>query len=94
MQERDLEPFRTELEVVPPGHVIFEVMSHKGDDKYIWDITSRDSIEIAKEVFDKFKKKGYLAYKVVGEEGKKGEQMHTFDEKAGRIIFSPPLRGG
>lgn len=92
--DRDLTPFKTDSTEIPPGHILFEVMSKSGDDKYIWDTTSATSKEIAKETFDNFRKKGYLAYKVTGEKGDKGEQMVTFDPDAGRVIFSPPLRGG
>ena len=90
----ELEQFRTDKTEVPSGHILFEVMSNNGDDKYIWDTTNPTSIEIARETFNKFRAKGFLAYKVTGEKGEKGEMMTEFDKDAGRVIFSPPMKGG
>ncbi len=91
---QELEQYRTESTDVPPGHLLYEVMSHKGDEKYIWDTTLPTSVEIAKKMFKEYRDKGYLAYKVVGEKGEKGEMMTEFDKDAGRVIFSPPMKGG
>jgi hypothetical protein len=70
------------------------IMGKEGDTKIIWDQNNNDEVENAKATFDRLKGKGYLAFKVVGKEGDKGEQMKDFDPKAERIIFAPQLRGG
>lgn len=79
--------------IVPNGKGELAVLDHTGDTKTLWDPDNAVEIEIAEENFKKFRKKGYLAYKV-SEDGKKGEMITTFDPKAGRIIMSPPQVGG
>ena len=70
------------------------VMDRTGDTKTIWDPENETEVQIARETFEKFKKKGYIAFSVRGKDGEKGEQIREFDPKAGRIIMSPPLGGG
>lgn len=70
------------------------ILDRTGDTKLIWSTDRNDEVENARETFDRLRKKGYLAYKVVGTDGAKGEQMHTFDPNAGRIIMSPAMQGG
>lgn len=70
------------------------IMGKEGDTKIIWDQNNNDEVENAKATFDRLRGKGYLAFKVVGKEGDKGEQMNDFDPKVERIIFAPQLRGG
>ena len=70
------------------------IMGKEGDTKIIWDQNNNDEVENAKATFDRLKGKGYLAFKVIGKEGDRGEQMQDFDPKAERIIFAPQLRGG
>jgi hypothetical protein len=70
------------------------VMGKEGDTKIIWDQNNNDEVENAKATFDRLKGKGYLAFKVIGKEGDKGEQMNDFDPKVERIIFAPRLQGG
>lgn len=70
------------------------ILDKTGDTKLIWSTDKPDEVETAREMFDKLRKKGYLAYKVVDTDGKKGEQMHTFDPSAGRIIMAPAMVGG
>ena len=70
------------------------ILDKTGDTKLIWSTDKNDEVENARETFDRLRKKGYLAYKVVGGDGAKGEQMHTFDAAAGRIIMSPAMQGG
>jgi hypothetical protein len=64
-----------------------------GDTKLIWDKSNADEVENAKRTFDDLKKKGFAAFKVVGE-GAKGEQLFSFDSNAERIIMVPQMRGG
>lgn len=69
-----------------------------GDERIEFDASRPDSVEIAKEAFDKFREKGYVAYRVESSandpQGRKGEILHTFNAFARRIIFRPPMQGG
>jgi hypothetical protein len=70
------------------------VLDHTGDTKITWDADSKDEVDAARATFDKLKKKGYLAYRVVGRDETKGEVIREFDPDAERIILSPPMVGG
>jgi hypothetical protein len=70
------------------------VMDHSGDTKIIWDAEKPDEVETARQSFKSLRKKGYLAYKVTGKDGAKGEQIHEFEPDAERIILAPPMVGG
>lgn len=70
------------------------IMDKSGDTKIIWDSDKPEEVENAKETFKRFKDKKYLAFKVVGEKGTKGEQLRDFNPGAERIIFAPALVGG
>jgi hypothetical protein len=83
-KERDKRPTDGEL----------AIMFHGGDYKLIYDPGNRDEVEVARDSFKKLKAKGFAAFKAVGDKGDKGEQILEFDEKVGRIIMAPPLRGG
>lgn len=73
----------------------FEVMGKEGDTKSIWDKNNPDEVEAAKRQFNHLVvEKKFAAFYVHGKEGDKGEQMRTFDPKAERIIFVPPMAGG
>ena len=69
------------------------IMDQKGDTKLIWDPTKQVEVDVAKETFDKLKKKGYIAY-AVKESGAKGVVVHTFDPQAEKIILAPAMSGG
>lgn len=69
------------------------VMDRTGDTKTIWDPNNPDEVEVARETFDKLRKKGYLIYRV-NTIGNKGEQMLKFDAKAEKMIAVPPVVGG
>lgn len=69
------------------------VMNHTGDTKIIWDRANEDEVANARRTFTDLRKKGYLAYKVQ-KNGEKAEQILEFDDKAERIILSPPMAGG
>jgi hypothetical protein len=75
------------------GRNAMAIMSMQGDTKVIWDPQKPDEIEVAKETFNKLKKKGYAAFSV-SDDGSKGEQIREFDPKAGRIIMAAPMVGG
>lgn len=70
------------------------VLGKEGDTKLMWDADDAVSTENAKNSFENFLKKGYLAFEVEGKDGKKGKQVTKFDPKAERYIFSPPMVGG
>ena len=70
------------------------IMDRTGDSKHIWDPDNQDEVAAMRDLFNSYRKKGFLAYKVTGKNGIKGEQINEFDPEAGRIIFSPPLVGG
>lgn len=65
-----------------------------GDNKYLWDKNDATSVKLAKKHFEDCRKEGMLAYKVIGKDGTKGEQINEFDPTAERIIFTPALAGG
>lgn len=69
------------------------VMDQTGDTKTIFDPNNSDEVEAARDTFNKLRKKGYLAYRVKGD-GEKGEAITEFDATAGKIILTPPMKGG
>lgn len=70
------------------------IMSRDGDSKLIWDKDNPDEVENARRTFDELKKKGFIAYKVEGRKGEKGEVLRAFDPDAERLIMAPPMVGG
>ncbi len=68
-------------------------LSQQGDTKIIWDVEEKAEVKVARDVFDKLKKKGYYAYQVKGS-GKKGEVIDKFDPAVEKIIMAPPMAGG
>lgn len=77
-----------------PGQSVMAVMNESGDKKTIWNRGDAVEVEAAQKEFEHFRAKGYMAYKVEGKDGHRGEVMHAFDPVAERIIFAPPMRGG
>jgi hypothetical protein len=75
------------------GRHAFAVMDGTGDTKTIWDPNSPDEVEHARQTFDSFKAKGYVAYRVQ-EKGDKGEVMRAFDPQAKCMILAKPMVGG
>ncbi len=80
--------------VLPENHGEFAVMGVEGDTKIMWDKSKPAEVKNAEESFKRLRKDGYLAYKVVGDKGDKGEMLTEFDPNAERIVFSPPMAGG
>jgi hypothetical protein len=70
------------------------VMGREGDTKITWDAANRDEVEMARDQFNAYTKRGFTAFRTQGPDGGQGEQMKTFDPKAERIIFVPRLVGG
>jgi hypothetical protein len=77
-----------------PGDSELIELNTSGDSKLIWNPDNADETEAARALFDTLKRKGHLAYKVVGKEGDKGEVLRDFDPHAGRIIMAPRMVGG
>lgn len=69
------------------------VLDQTGDTKLMWNSDNKDEVDAAKEMFDKLKKKGYLAFSVKAN-GDKGEAITKFDADAEKIIMAPPAVGG
>ena len=69
------------------------IIDRTGDTKVIWDSRNPDEVEAAKATFDRLRAKGYLAFKVE-KNGDRGEVLREFDERAEKIILSPPFAGG
>lgn len=69
-------------------------MDRTGDTKTIWSKDNADEVAAAKAQFDSLRKKGFLAFKVTGARGEKGEQITAFDANLGKIILAPPMQGG
>jgi hypothetical protein len=76
------------------GQSLLAVLDKSGDTKITWDRSKPLEIEIARAAFRKAKLDGYMAYKVSGKDGVKGEVLADFDPTAERIILAPPLAGG
>lgn len=76
------------------GQSVMAVMNTDGDKKTIWNRANTVEVEAARKEFKHFKDSGYIAYKVQGEKGERGEVLSEFDPQAERIIFAPPMRGG
>lgn len=81
----------TELE---PGQSVIARLDQTGDTKVFWNRGNQTETAIAKAAFTQAKADGFMAYKVTGADGMKGEVMAEFDPAAERIILAPPLRGG
>lgn len=73
---------------------VLAVINQSGDKKTIWDRRNAVEVEAARKEFEFFKDKKFLAYKVEGSEGRRGEIITKFDPEAERIIFAPPMVGG
>lgn len=76
------------------GRHAFATMDGTGDTKTTWDPNNPEEVAIAKRTFDELKAKGYVAYRVDGKNGEKGEVMKEFDPSAARMILAKPMRGG
>jgi hypothetical protein len=69
------------------------VMSSEGDTKYAWDKRNADEVAVARETFDRFKRKGYAAFEQT-RAGAQGRRLEEFDPEAEKVIFVPALQGG
>lgn len=83
------------MEAVVETKVVGElaVLDNTGDTKTIWDADNEDEVDIAREAFNKLKKKGYAIFKV-DRDGNKGVKMNDFDPRAGKLIAVPAIVAG
>ena len=65
-------------------------LNHEGDTTYIWDRKNEAECEAAKEHFLSLRKKGFLAFKVNRMGCKQKKPTDTFDQKAGKYIYTAP----
>jgi len=70
------------------------VLDRTGDTKHIWDPNNEKEVKAMKRLFKDLTSQGYIAFKVDGKDGTKGEKMHKFDPEAGRMILIPMMVGG
>lgn len=77
-----------------PATGVMHELDQTGDQRVMWDRTSKDEVDAARATFDSLLKKGYLAYRAEGKKGVQGEQIRRFDPDAERIILVKPLAGG
>jgi hypothetical protein len=70
------------------------VIDFSGDSKLMWDSDNPVEVKAAREHFDSLLSKQYLAFKVEGKEGLKGEQIRKFDPTSERLIMVPRMVGG
>jgi hypothetical protein len=93
--KKDAMNFKDAFDVeLKSGQSLIARLDTTGDTKIFWDHQNQTEIDIARAAFTKAKADGYMAYKVTGKDGAKGEILAQFDPLAERIILAPPLRGG
>ncbi len=93
-QEKGIYNDRGETRPMRAGDCEIAKLDRCGDTKTIWNPDNEDEVANAKRTFDDLRKKGYLAFRVIGKDGDQGEQMNEFDPRAGRMIMIPQMRGG
>ena len=80
---------------VAAGLGVLAVLGTNGDTKYLWDKSKPVEVEAARTLFDKLvKKERYLAFRAIGKDGDKGDQVREFNPEDERLIFVPPMVGG
>jgi hypothetical protein len=76
-----------------------KTMGVAGDSKIEWNPDNAEEVAIARAAFDLAVRprrdggKGYNAYRV-GERGRPGEVIRSFDPRAAKLILAPPMAGG
>jgi hypothetical protein len=76
------------------GRHLLSIPDITGDTRLMWDPRDKDEVKVAKEAFDKAKKKGMLAYAVDEKGEKTGEVIREFDPTRTKIIMTKQLVGG
>jgi hypothetical protein len=75
------------------AHLMHE-LNHEGDAQVAWDTDNREEVDVARDTFNRLKKKGYLAYRADTRGRQTGSQLREFDPEAERIVLVKPLVGG
>jgi len=75
------------------GSGSMSVLGLEGDMEIKWDVGNMDQVATAQETFNKFRSKGYAAFRV-GRSGQRGEQITEFNATHERILLVPPMQGG
>lgn len=65
-------------------------LNHEGDTTYSWDRKNKAECDAAKEHFEALRAKGFLAFKVNRVGCKQKKPTDTFDQKAGKYIYTAP----
>jgi len=73
-----------ELRILDPTH---------GDLKVIWDPNNENEVEAARNQFNELLRKGHQAF-AVDKVGEKAKEVKRFDPEMGKVILSPPVKGG
>jgi len=68
-------------------------LDESGDFKVTWTHGNEAETNLARESYDKLKKKGYAAFRML-DGGRRGEQLLQFDATAEQIIMVPAQVGG
>lgn len=69
------------------------VLDDTGDTPFEYDVSNPSDVKIAENYFREMSEKGYSAF-YVDPFDSQDEPMPSFDPKAGRIIFVPPVKAG
>ena len=70
-----------------------KVMGSTGDTKISWNPDNADEVEQARNTYQSYLNKGYVAFRIIQTDGK-GKKMLTFDPLAEKVLLIPPLAGG
>jgi hypothetical protein len=82
-----------ETQTTQPNQGTISTLDQSGDFKVTWSHDNADEVEIARGTYEKLKKKGYAAFRML-DRGQRGEQIREFDPRAEQIIMVPPVVGG
>lgn len=80
---------------IPTG--VMHKMNRKGDMNISWDKNDPRDVALAKNAWDHAHSRDggrMIGYRVVGEDGKRGEVVREFDPNAERLILVPQIQGG
>ncbi len=69
------------------------VLNGDEEEKYSWAPDSQDEIDVARDKFNQYMKRGFIACKIVNQ-GKAGQQITEFDPGAEEIFMLGLSEGG
>lgn len=70
------------------------VMGKEGDTKIVWSHDNTHEVENARRSFTYFQEQGFTAFRIEGDDGGQGAQMHDFDPTAEMVVFIPGMQAG